>query len=244
MDSESNKYKNLVASLGRAGLNALYPDEFEFYMISLELVNSDGNTEEFLSFPIMPSEIKYNKNFVNNNILTAGGVVSLTSSNFTPTITQFSGSFGRKFNLSFGMNNISSVAYHLSLRSGNLVSYGSRTKIRTAIFSPIVKTGFGAVKLLEGICSKSDTLDSKGKPYILYTYNPAIGHNFISKIKSFTMRQSEEKNMVWEYDVIMENIGRIDSLRAAKINLKTASLSVFSNSVTNLAGNVKLLLQS
>jgi len=244
MESESAKFKRLFNSIGKVGLNALFPNDFELYMFSLELVNSDGDTEEFLTFPVMPSSLKYSKNFVNNNIITAGGVVSLTSSIFIPTLTTLSGNFGRKLALSFGTTRISSVAFHLSLRAGNLVHYGEKVKLRTSTFSPIVKTGFGAVKILEGICDKSDTLDSKGKPYTLYAYNPASGHNYICKVKSFSMRQGEETNMIWDYDLTLENIGRIDSIKAAKNILRAASMSIISNEVNALAGDVRELLTS
>ena len=52
-----SRQKNLISTLGQAGLNSLFPDDFEVYIIAFELVDSSDNTLEFFSFTIMPTNI-------------------------------------------------------------------------------------------------------------------------------------------------------------------------------------------
>ena len=58
LNSIIERQRSLLTSIGRAGLNALFPNDFEFYMVALELVDSESRTIEYFSFPILPSNIR------------------------------------------------------------------------------------------------------------------------------------------------------------------------------------------
>ena len=46
-----------VMTIGRAGLHVLGPDNFEYYMCSLRLEDSQGGLKALLNFPVMPNNI-------------------------------------------------------------------------------------------------------------------------------------------------------------------------------------------
>ena len=52
---------SVVDTLGRAALHAMAPDNFEYYMCSLELLDSSKSTKGFMTFAVMPNNILENK---------------------------------------------------------------------------------------------------------------------------------------------------------------------------------------
>ena len=47
-----NKMRSMAQSIGVQALSGLYPNDFELYMIALELTDSEDNVIDYLSFPV------------------------------------------------------------------------------------------------------------------------------------------------------------------------------------------------
>jgi len=57
----NRKYAELINTVGRSAMNALFPYDFEVYMMALELTDGNDNTIDYMSFPIMPESITKNE---------------------------------------------------------------------------------------------------------------------------------------------------------------------------------------
>jgi len=209
------RHDKLVQEIGRAGVHALFPNDFEFYMIMLELVDSIGKTIDFLAFPVAPEKLNYEDPRLVNIKKSLGGISSLDTETFAPKTITMSGTFGRKFKLLIGKPTTSAENNAKSSDSGFFekeISEG--LNIKRQVFDPKYKTGYGVLKILESIVNKSSGLDLNGEPYRLYLYNPSLNHSFLVKINKFTMSQDKNNsNMMWRYDLMMTAIAPIQSLR-------------------------------
>ena len=65
-----------LATMGRAGIHALAPDNFEYYGCSLELLDSNGNIVGLIDFAVMPNNIVETKTTMMQITKTAAAVVS------------------------------------------------------------------------------------------------------------------------------------------------------------------------
>jgi len=227
--------KQLLANIGRAGLAAKYPNDFEYYAITLELVNSKGKTVEFLTFPVNPKSIDYNSQPLTNVKQTLGGVTVLDSESFVPRKYVITGTFGRKFRL---------LLSDMS-RTQSAKGYFSDDKsVKTNVFNAKFKTGYGSIKVLESIKEKSTKLDDYGQPHLLFLYNPSLNHNYLVKINAFQLRQDEsQSNMMWHYTLNMTTIAPIDRIILEnKKSLKTAtSMRVLNQSINQLTNSIRNL---
>ena len=89
------KLFNLKGSLGSAGLHNLYPNEFEYYTISLELMDSNKKTTDFFVFPITPQSIKVSKTQIKTIKKSQFGISTYKNSTFSPLGINLTGNFGR-----------------------------------------------------------------------------------------------------------------------------------------------------
>jgi hypothetical protein len=92
----------LLNSIGRSGLNMKYPDEFELYVIALELTDENFITQQYFVFPINPSSIEETEPKLTNIRKTLGGITVLRNTTFVPTQISLSGTFGRNFKVLIG----------------------------------------------------------------------------------------------------------------------------------------------
>lgn len=250
------KYNRLinVQSIGidaaQAALNASFPYDFEYYMMAFELVSWDDKTIDYFVFPINPST--YSDSIVSPTTVqnTMGGVSITGNSSFSPHDIMIKGNFGRKFKVLSG-NDVDPAVAHLSTASGVFDSFGfnanSRGKSTKQISSIRVKTGFGATKVLEGICNKSKA-DIDGKPNRLYMYNPAFSSNYMVKVMNFKISQNvESDNLVWGYEMSLKAVAPLDvvvSLDNKKHSLSGAlTKSVVQNTANRVANATIKLLQ-
>ena len=234
VESELSRFKALNQSVGRKVLNALYPNDIETYVFAYELVNSDGETEEYFIFPVNPGSISEPNNPIQSIKKTAGGVTILNTTTFTPTTISIQGNFGSKFKFLLGKElvNFSSINFKPSLNQ------------KTA-FSPIFKTGYGCLKELERIILKSNTLDKKSQPYALFWYNLALGNNYLVKVTEFNPHQTQEMNMIWGYNITMKSLIRVEDITIKDQRSLTTSLSansVIQNQVNNLGNSIHALI--
>jgi hypothetical protein len=57
VENAMNVFRGLIENVGKASVHALFPDEFELYLMALELTDSNGNLIDYLAFPVMPESI-------------------------------------------------------------------------------------------------------------------------------------------------------------------------------------------
>ena len=201
---DTKRYFDIVKVAGKAAANALWPEDFESYLLSLELVDSNDSMVDFLTFPVMPDNISEDESNINNIKKTARGITSLSNSTFIPRNITISGTFGRKFRFLVGRSRI--------LDFTGITASGSKQKV----FSNTLKTGYGVTKALESILKKSRRLDNKGNPYRLYLYNAAFGTNYLVKYSTKNFNQSLDSNMIWNYSITFKAIAPLTALRSRK----------------------------
>lgn len=204
-------FRETLQSLGKAGMNALYPNDFDYYVVSLELVDSDGKTVEFLVFPVPPKSLSQTEPNVSNIKMNYRGVTSINYAGFVPKDIAIQGDFGRFLKILVGSNLIDPSRRDESTYSGNFDPF-SGSKITQLPFSPFAKTGFGALKVLQAIHRKSNALDRNNKPYKLFFYNPALGDSFLVKSSNLVINQSRETNMLWQYNLALKAIAPANAI--------------------------------
>ena len=253
------KYQQMVESLGKSTLTALFPNDFEYYLIALELTNSDDETIDYFVFPVFPSQIRESDTPITKIKKTLDGVVSLSVDSFIPRDITISGNFGKKlrFLLGKGSNLFSFSALNFSSQNGiNDVINSGLNIIKNLPFDATVKTGYGCVKLLQSIIRRSNSVDTKGQPFKLYLYNMALGENYLVKAISLETSQSYEENMIWKYSLNLKAIAPIikdnessifDLIKLLaigavqnKIHINRTSISNFVNKIYTTASNANL----
>lgn len=243
LNAAKKTYTTLLESLGKGVMNTLYPNDFEAYMIALELTDSQDNTIDYLAFPIMPENIQKTENQYNTVKKTANGITVLTNSTFAPQNISLRGNFGRSFKILVGQTTSSAGAAY-STSAGKYSSFESETKslttFKTGMFDLNIKTGYGVTKILKAIVSKSCSTDKFGKPMKLYFYNMALGESFLVIVppNGLTLSQNMNKNMIWEYNLNLTAIAPLFATLAQKdktSNTKLLSLDVVQKSINELA---------
>lgn len=243
-----NKLTSLTKSIGIEAVSQLYPNDFEVYMIAMELVDSDDNTIDYLTFPVMPDSISKVEPSRTNIKKSLSGVTVLTNPSFIPKEITIKGSFGRNFKIILGEKpNLSALStsagkYDLySILDQKVVPQFSMSK-----FNAGVKTGYGLIKILKAMIDKSIGLDNKGKPLRLYFYNMALGESYLVAIPPSGVQFSQDvnKNMIWNYSVTMSIISPLEAV-SSKGNKSLADKlipSAISVGVNEVASSVSSVL--
>lgn len=214
----NRRYEDLRNAIGKSGANALFPREFEYYLISFELVNSRGFTEDFFTFPVTPSSIKEGLVYLTNIRKTNTGVTVTKTDSFVPRDISISGNFGRQFKAMVNRNLVSFTGIALTALNGGadgLVSNfksQSGAEIISSIFNREIKTGYGCLKVMETILRKSQERDPYGLPYRLLFYNPALGNNYIVEPVNFSQSQQMENNAIWDYNLDMKAVAPLEQI--------------------------------
>lgn len=209
LDDAKQALLGLAADLGRGTLHSLYPNDFEYYMMTFELINSKGLRENMLLLPILPDDIRYSINTLSSVRKTSSGVVSM----FNPTFVSFpitlQGTFGKKLKFLLGDSEFLSLAFNLRSSLGKQT--GSDT---SSTWNTQIKTGYGVTKLFEGILQKSQTLDDDGKPYKLIFTDSCFNKDLVVEINNYTFEQnSRSNNGYWNYSVQMTAIAPALAIR-------------------------------
>jgi hypothetical protein len=238
------KYVEQVNNLGRAALHALFPKDFEYYALSLELCDSSGAVVDFFSWPIMPQELYEAHKEITKVSKTMGGVSVGFNATFNPRPITIKGDFGTRFKVLLGGQNFEFGGIHIGLKQGKFsVSGPNLLQNSYPQFSSFAKTGYGCIKVVEAIKEKSKQLDSYGKPFSLYLYNPVLGNNYQVVFDSFTHGQDKANhNMLPYYEIQMTAVAPLDSvfsrLKNLKSSVKNVSFSALQKRATQLAGPV------
>lgn len=215
-----------VLEVGKSALHVLMPDDYEYYLCSLELYNSDFNKEGFLSFVVMPDQITENHTPIQTMTKTHGGIVTTFNPTFTPIDISFSGTFGKKFRMV-----TNSVQDPIQKRGENLLNL-NLGKLGSAGIG--VKSGYGLTKVLEHILKMANKTDGNDKPYFLIFNNYAFNTSYVVNVVNFQFTQSYEQNMIWYYNVSLKAVGRKPKrMNKGKLNiLKQVAFNSISNGLT------------
>lgn len=188
---------NAVLTVGKSAVHTLAPDDYEYYLCSLELYDSTHTKVGFISFVVMPDQIVESHTPIQNIVKTHGGIVTIFNPSFTPIDIQISGTFGKKWRLA------SNYKDPTAQKSGFLNLNVGKTFER----SIGCKSGYGLTKILEKILKEANTLDTNGKPYTLVFNNYAFNTAYVVNVNNFSFHQSIEQNMMWGYSMSLKAVG-------------------------------------
>lgn len=234
--------KALTSTIGKAGLNALYPNEFEYYIVTLELTDSTGKTVEYLTFPITPDALTHTSKNLTNVKKTLGGVTAIDIEGFVPTQLSISGTFGRHLKI------IANQAESISSDNSSINGYfnpktSQQLELKTAIFNSKIKTGYGTIKLLEALINKSTSLDANNRPHKLFYYSPAQGYSYLIKVMNLELDQDMGSNMLWKYTLTIETLAPAFSSTPTQENntalTKSMKLNVLQRTGNIIVNNLK-----
>lgn len=230
------KYNRMVSAIGKSALATLHPNDFEVYLMALELIDSDGNTVDSLSFPVMPNHIQKNHVSRINVKKSANGLVVLTSNSDAPSDITIRGDFGRSFKLMLQPNSESVEGFAFRGIQFNKPS-----------FDVSVKTGYGAFKILQSLIERVTELDDRGYPHRLILYNMALGEIYICvpSPNAVMFHQIQDRNMIWQYAITFTILGNLYDVKTAeKRNASTELLktSIMQNAVNIVGSEIKSIL--
>lgn len=177
---ENNVYVNniketIFSPMGQVLLHNTLPNEFELYLIALQVVDDDNNEIiDYLVFPVNPSSVmQVQKTFT--NIKKTFNAVHINENNTFPVSPiNMNGNFGRNFKFVI-------------------------TQKRTV---PL-KTGYGTVKYLSNLIKTSKGNNSRGRPYRTILYNLVFGDIHTVEIIDCKFTQSQTETKIWNYDLSM-----------------------------------------
>lgn len=233
-----------VATVGPAALSALFPRDFEFYMVALELTTFDGETIEYFTFPVMPTSMTKSENERTSIYHTLGGTTIINTDSFVPKDLTIQGDFGRSFKIVLGDIANQAVTFKgLKFSNQNGVEYADQVNAdvsfgRVPIFNFAVKTGFGCIKILQSIIDRAKGHD-QGKPFRLYFYNLALGESYlvVPTKQPLTLMQNESKNMIWGYNLNLSIIAPLDRIEFASGSQARSLKSMLAQAVVQAAVN-------
>lgn len=231
--------------IGEAALHALYPKDVNYMFLSMELVDSQGNTVDYFSWPVLPDELRETHQELTQVQKTLGGIKVTKNSTFAPKQISIRGTFGRDFKVLVGSTKVEFAGFGFSTQNGNFnVTSPNLLGSKIPQLSSFIKTGYGCVKLVESIKDKLKDLDSNSKPFALYLYNPVLGNNYQVEITNFThMQDSNQNNMVPGYTLSMTAVAPLNELlgRKAMMNasIKNLSIANIQKSANQLASDLR-----
>ncbi len=133
-----NKALTTSQRIGRAGLHAIGPDDFEYYSCSFELVDSNFNVIDLFHFPVMPNSISIGRQSLISIKKTGAGYLAQFSNSFVGQTISINGTFGRKFRVILGGRDLK------------------------------FKTGYGALKLMEKFIKRSCELENGKPRFLIF----------------------------------------------------------------------------
>ncbi|SHL14861.1 hypothetical protein SAMN05444266_102213 [Chitinophaga jiangningensis] len=197
----------LLQQSGKEGLNVMYPKEFEQYICALELVDTAGNTLRYFIFPVMPSNMDESQPKPTSFKRTLGGIVTMSSTTFSPVDITLSGNFGRKFRVMLGGDYTDMVS---AVRKSDTSSNTKTDKDASRqVFDDRVKTGYGCLKVMEELITEADRVDEAGPRFLIF-YNLAFGNSYYVKPVSFKISMSEDNNMLHQYALALKAIAPLE----------------------------------
>lgn len=223
---------NAAMTVGKAALHMLAPDNYEYYMCSLEVIDCNRRQIGFISFIVMPNNISESRTPIQTQTKTKNGLVTLFNDSFNPVIISLQGTFGRKFRI---VTNLTDPTEKKSFFDGNVGKV-----LGTNI---MIKSGYGLSKLLKFILDKANEVDKDGRPYLLLFNNYAFNTSYVVDVVSYTFNQSLENNMMWYYDFQLKATAPASAVKTKKQSnaqlLKTVASNAIAQGLSNVINDVK-----
>lgn len=223
---------NAAMTVGSAALHMIAPDNYEYYMCSLEVIDCNRKQIGFISFIVMPNNISESRTPIQTQTKTKNGIVTLFNDSFNPVIISLQGTFGRKFRI---VTNLTDPSEKKSFFDGNVGKI-----LGTNI---MIKSGYGLSKLLKFILDKSNEVDKDGRPYLLLFNNYAFNTSYVVDVVSYTFNQSIENNMMWYYDFQLKATAPGSAVQTKKQSnaqlLKTVASNAIAQGLSNVINDVK-----
>jgi len=237
-----DQIRPLITNIGKAGVHALFPNDFEYYAVTLELTDSQGSTIDYLTFPVSPSMISYDDSKITNIKKTMGGVTALDIEGDIPKKISLSGMFGRKLRILLGPGTESESESTANGVYDNVVQGG--LQVKTSLFNARLKTGYGTTKVLEAIHKKSSGLDKYNRPHRLFLYIPPLGHNFLVKTNQLQLNQDySSSNMLWKYTISLTTLASIENIKdagsVASSLLKSTGIDILQKQASGAVNKIK-----
>lgn len=186
-----------VEKIGMAGLHAIAPDNYEYYMCSLELLDVAYRQKGFITFQVMPNNISESRSPIQSQTKTKNGIVTVFNDSFNPINISINGTFGKKLRIVSGITEPSDNKTQNFLNG----TFGTASWLPNG-----VKTGYGLAKLMEKIVDKANEVDINGDPYILIFNNHAFNSSYVVDVVSRTFNQGYENNMIWFYSLQLKAV--------------------------------------
>lgn len=234
--------REVLAKIGRSGMHALAPDEFEYYLCSLELLDSKGGTVAYMNFPVMPNSISEVESKILSISKTNAGVTTMFNSTFVPKEISLQGTFGRKLRLIDGIKDVPSQGGKLlNMLNGNL-----GFSLFPGDGEMKIKTGFGMINLLRRIVAKTTETDDSGMPYVLVFNNYALNSHYVVEVIQSSYSQNVENNLLWFYALELKAVAPSSAVKKQSVKkfvTEVASASIVQGIQDALAGSVRSLMQ-
>lgn len=230
---------------GKSALHAIYPDNFEYYLCSFELINYYGERIAFLQFPIMPEAITESTTSIVTTTKTNSGIVSVFNNTFNPVNISISGNFGRSLKILFGNKEITESKISKLFDNSNSVIGGW---IKNS--PPIAKTGYGLIRMMKSIIETSRKTDENDEAYCLIFRNHAFNSSYIVEIMNDTYSMNMQSNMIWNYSIEMKAIGNANNLSNMNVEdfnwnfMKNAGISMGNELTNKTLANVQILIRN
>jgi hypothetical protein len=207
--------KSLIDSGTQVALNSYDPDNFELYVIALELRDDDDSEnpiKDYFVFPVNPDSIMRLQKTLANVKKSFGGVHAFDNESFVPYPISLSGNFG-----------------------------GSKLKILIGNNDSIsIKTGFGATKKLQSIVDSSRGKGTQGKPLRLILHLLPFSESVTIIVHECRYYQNMSMNRIWQYDFTATAVAP-DLLDMSDYTVdvyKVSLLQKFSNAVFNSVAGI------
>ena len=238
-----------VMTVGRAGLHVLGPDNFEYYMCSLRLEDSQGGLKALLNFPVMPNNIIETHPALASVTKTNRGIVTQFNHTFNPIDISIQGTFGRKMRLLLGQKEYDNRTFGAQ-GSWEMTQkfFNGNVGINKGIDGTdvLVKTGYGLTKMLQRMLKGAYDLDQYGAPHILYFSNYSLNTHYIVEPLQRSFSQSSENNMMWYYSIELKAVAEADagvnSMDGAKNFMTQVAVGLISKTLDNLISDTSRMI--
>lgn len=242
LQQEKALLDDLTIDLGRAGLHYAFPNDFEYYAISFEIVNTLGESVAYFGFPIMPNSLNISISNAIDISQTSAGVESIINPSFIPFDVTGLGTFGRALRLVNYQQAGIGLRLSKEFFSSKLQNIKNIVNGEGANFSNFVKTGYGLCKVLEGIFALGSAVDREGRPYVAIMYNLSLNHNYIVELLNVSFSQDvSTNNAMWNYNFSVKATAPLKALDGI-FSSKKSPQRIIRNNITrnsiNTLGNV------
>lgn len=220
---------NLAQDAVKTVLSSMWPRDFELYMVSLELTNYRDEILDYMTFPVNPESISKTEPQLKNITRAYNSIVVNSSGMFVPQDISIKGNFGKKFKVLLRTSGFSGSFSSLVSKSGR--SNNVEESNRKEELSPFFKSGYGCLKVLQEICSRSSMKDDD-KSRRLYFHNFMLGESYLVEVLSMQEDMSMSTNMMWGYDLKLKVISPINLSKGKRLALTATGL--LQNTVTDV----------